>query len=265
MCLLSYRTWDSAHLGLIIIELTLVKRYIISQRYQTSAGQLSPEPWINISIARSQAALTCVQYLTLGCFKQDLTDNEVRDFVHQGYYCFQDYAVVYWYDHVELSLSAAMGGGIFVNSLLPALNIFLARSWNRLEATEKKKKDKSVPIKIVQQLKVLQDDRFPEVFRRLVVLGSAREKPSPLEFLNFRIPIGRARALLESQHEPDCSTTQVQVLQQFYGHAFNDFKCRQESCFHFSWVSPVPRSVRGTKHYTIGAFNAQQQHVLQPT
>ena len=215
-----------------------MKRYIISQLYQTSAGQLSPEPWINIASARSEAALTCVQYLALDCFKQDLTEDEVRQFVHNGYHSFQDYAVVYWYDHVEVSLSEATEGGVFVNSLLSALNLFLIRNWNPLKATEQKRRNKSVPIKVAQQLKVLQDARFPEVFRRLVVIASEREKvgsPSPFEFLNFRIPVGRARALLEGQHEPAFSATQVQVLQQFYGHAFNHFKCRQESCFHFSW------------------------------
>jgi len=221
----------------MIVLLTLVYRYIIRQRYQTGTGHLRPmelEPWIKITDARSQAALACVQYLTLDCSKLDLSDDEVSNFVHMGYYCFQDYAVVYWYDHVELSLSEASSGGPFVNSLLSALNLFLTRNW---KATEQKKKDRSVPIKIVQRLKVLQDTRFPEVFRKLVVLGSAREKlgaHSPFDFLNFRIQVGRARTLLEGQYEPVFSMAQVQDLQKFYGHAFNHFKCRQESCEFFT-------------------------------
>jgi len=194
------------------------------------------KPWINIGSARSQAALTCIQYLTLDCFKIDLTDDEVHDFVHKGYYGFQDYAARYWYDHVELSLSDLEATGV-VNSLLSALNLILTRNWNPSKATEQKTQNKSVPIKVVQQLKVLKDARFPEVYRRLTVLASARKRlgaPSLFEFLNFRIPVGRARALLEGQHEPVCSTTQVQDLQKFYGHAFNEFKCRQESCEDFS-------------------------------
>jgi len=195
------------------------------------------EPWINIADARLQAALTCVQYLTLDCFKPDLNDDEVRSFVHKGYYCFQDYAAVYWYDHVELCLSEASSGEPFVNSLLSALNLFLTRNWDSSKATEQKKKDRSVPIKVMQRLKVLQDTRFSEVFRKLTVLASARERlgaPSPFEFLNFRIQVGRARAILEGQHEPVYTTAQVQDLQKFYGHAFNHFKCRQESCAFFT-------------------------------
>jgi len=128
-----------------MLILTLVHRYIIRQRYQTVTGQLSP-PWIQIADARAQAALTCVQYLTLDCFKRDLSDDEVSNFVHKGYYCFQDYAVVYWYDHVELSLSEASSEGLFVNSLLSALNLFLTRNWDSLKATEQKRRDRSVPI-----------------------------------------------------------------------------------------------------------------------
>jgi len=213
-----------------------VHRYIIRQRYQKGTGQLSP-PWINIADARSQAALTCVQYLTLDCFKLDLSDDEVSNFVHKGYYCFQDYAVVYWYDHVELSLSEASSGGPFVNSLLSALNLFLTRNWDSSKATEQQKKDRSVPIKVVQRLKVLQDTRFPEVFRKLTVLASARERPgapSPFQFVNFRIQVGRARTLLEGQQESIFSTAQAQDLQKFYGHGFNHFKCQHENCACFS-------------------------------
>jgi len=190
------------------------------------------EPWINIADARSQAALACVQYLTLDCFKLDLSDDEVSNFVHKGYYCFQDYAVVYWYDHVELSLSEASSGGLFVNSLLSALDSFLTRNWDSSKAIEQKRRDRSVPIKIVQRLQVLRDARFPEVFRKLTVLASAREGlgvSSPFEFPNFRIQVGRARTLLEGQHEPV-----FQDLEKFYGHAFNHFKCRQESCAFFT-------------------------------
>ena len=211
-------------------------RYIIRQRYQKGTGQLSPA-WIKIADAQSQAALACVQYLTLDCFKLDLSDDEVSNFVHKGYYCFQDYAVVYWYDHVELSLSEASSEGLFMNSLLSALNLFLTRNWDSPNATEQRRKDRSVPIKVVQRLKVLQDTRFPEVFRKLTVLASARERlgaPSTFEFLNFRVRVGRARAILEGQHEPVFSTAQVHDLQKFYGHAFNHFKCRQESCACFS-------------------------------
>jgi len=216
-----------------MLILTLVHRYIIRQHYQTGTGQLSP-PWIKIADARSQAALTCVQYLTLDCFRLDLSDDEVSNFVRTGYYCFQDYAVVYWYDHVELSLSEASSGGAFVNSLLSALNLFLTRNW---KATEQKKKDRSVPINVMQRFKVLQDTRFSEVFRKLTVLASARERPgapSTFEFLNFRVQVRRARALLEGQHEPVFSAAQVHDLQKFYGHAFNHFKCRQESCSFFT-------------------------------
>ena len=195
------------------------------------------EPWINIADAQSQAALACVQYLTLDCFKLSLRDEEVSNFVHKGYYCFQDYAVVYWYDHVELSLSEATSGDRFVDRLLSVLNLFLTRNWRSPRATEQKKKDRRVPTKAVQRLKVLQDTRFPEVFRKLTVLASAGDRlgaPSPFQFLNFRIQVGRARALLEGRDEPGFTTTQVQDLKRFYGYAFNHFKCRQESCARFS-------------------------------
>ena len=145
--------------------------------------------------------------------------------------------MVYWYDHVELSLLETTGEDLFVNCLLSALDLFLTCNWSPSKVTKQPKNNKSMSIKVMQQLKVLQDARFPEVFGKLKVLVSARGKLvalSPFEFLNFRIPVGRARAFLEGQHEPDFSATEVQALQKFYGHAFNHFNCQQESCSYFS-------------------------------
>ena len=47
----------------------------------------------------------CLDYLTFGCFDADLTDSEIRDFLQQGYYSFEDYAVAHWLDHVDSSTS----------------------------------------------------------------------------------------------------------------------------------------------------------------
>ena len=43
----------------------------------------------------------CTSYLKFGCFDADLTDSEIRHFLRQGYYSFEDYAIAHWLDHVD--------------------------------------------------------------------------------------------------------------------------------------------------------------------
>ena len=47
----------------------------------------------------------CLHYLNFGCFDADLTESEIRDFLQQGYYSFEDYAIAHWLDHVASSTS----------------------------------------------------------------------------------------------------------------------------------------------------------------
>ena len=43
----------------------------------------------------------CLRYLIFPCFEANLTEHEMHQFLVQGYYAFEDYAIVHWLDHLE--------------------------------------------------------------------------------------------------------------------------------------------------------------------
>ncbi|KAF7883349.1 uncharacterized protein EAF02_005269 [Botrytis sinoallii] len=43
----------------------------------------------------------CLRYLLFQCFDPTTPDNQIHHYVNEGYYAFQEYAIVYWVDHLE--------------------------------------------------------------------------------------------------------------------------------------------------------------------
>ena len=50
----------------------------------------------------------CLNYLNFRCFNANLTDSDIRDFLREGYYSFEDYAIAHWLDHLESSTSHSL-------------------------------------------------------------------------------------------------------------------------------------------------------------
>ena len=50
----------------------------------------------------------CLNYLNFRCFDANLNNSDIRDFVREGYYSFEDYAIAYWLDHLESSTSYSL-------------------------------------------------------------------------------------------------------------------------------------------------------------
>ena len=56
---------------------------------------------VSVNLEELHIANFCLNYLNFGCFDADLTDSEIRNFLRQGYYSFEDYAIAHWLDHVD--------------------------------------------------------------------------------------------------------------------------------------------------------------------
>jgi hypothetical protein len=52
----------------------------------------------------------CLHYLTFECFDQDLSDDRCKEFLLDGSYAFQDYAVTHWSDHVRKVIEKGTSG-----------------------------------------------------------------------------------------------------------------------------------------------------------
>ena len=53
-------------------------------------------------------AAFCLNYLNFRCFDANLTNSDIRDFLQEGYYSFEDYAIAHWLDHLESSTSHSL-------------------------------------------------------------------------------------------------------------------------------------------------------------
>lgn len=70
----------------------------------------------------------CLHYLNFGCFDADLATIDILEFLRQGYYSFEDYAIAHWLDHVDSSTSQPLP--LEANSFEPLsqkLRLFLTK------------------------------------------------------------------------------------------------------------------------------------------
>ena len=76
-------------------------------------------------------AVFCIKYFSFECFKTDLTDQEIRDFLMRGSFAFQDYAAAHWIDHLEYSARNPLIGDD-LDRLGSAVMSFLQHHWIRM-------------------------------------------------------------------------------------------------------------------------------------
>ena len=60
---------------------------------------------VSIKSEELHIAEFCLNYLNFKCFDANLTDSDIRDFLREGYYSFEDYAIAHWLGHLESSTS----------------------------------------------------------------------------------------------------------------------------------------------------------------
>ncbi|KIV79744.1 hypothetical protein PV11_07289 [Exophiala sideris] len=69
--------------------------------HSTAKDYLVRAAFVDARSTECYLASLCSSYLTFECFDEDLDQNKRRDFLLQGYFAFQDYAVAHWSDHMS--------------------------------------------------------------------------------------------------------------------------------------------------------------------
>ena len=134
----------------------------------------------------------CLNYLNFGCFDATLTDLEIREFLRQGYYSFEDYAIAHWLDHVDSSTSQTQPSGapleaFSVESLVQRLESFLEKHGTDLS-----------PALSVPTNEGFQSIREWDVSKRLDGLAHlARRRQSNEDYLDLETQLRRRRSICE--------------------------------------------------------------------
>jgi hypothetical protein len=81
-------------------RLTLV-RYVIKTEY------------VREHEVQCDLAILCLRYLSLKCFREDISEDERSRYTLNGYYSFQDYAVSNWIKHIDTVIDSC--GDVFTN------------------------------------------------------------------------------------------------------------------------------------------------------
>ena len=171
-------------------------------------------------------ALLCLRYLTLGCFDHDLPEGELRDFVVEGYYAFQDYAALHWLDHLEsLYQTQDQSGNTDDKDLTLAIEEFSERHYNQLGESEETPgivtgyPSKDGPV-----------DCLSPLLAETKGLRAQNETLAAMGALGGIV--NRVRCTIEQFIDaPNPDPESIQEMKRYYG--FNWYKCPKHSCFYF--------------------------------
>lgn len=174
-------------------------------------------------------AILCLQYLILECFDPDLSKDKIRDFLLKGYYAFQDYAVLYWVDHIDSLIPF-----LHLNELGDSRDLGMAIKdfYEACGAAEAGSADISKELR--ERCKMIQDAEYYD--NLLLLLGHTRKTRSSDDQMTALGDLGKVvsnnRAILEELH---CTNTIVaetrEKLKQYYGPKWN--KCPRHACLYF--------------------------------
>ncbi|KAI9869334.1 MAG: hypothetical protein M1813_000123 [Trichoglossum hirsutum] len=192
---------------------------------------LTTHNYVNAISANLELASLCLNYLNFDCYNPSLLDNEIRNFVSEGYYSFQEYATAHCLDHVEVCVEGIDKSDVGkYNPLVGLLGNFLSEHWfcscATIEASPATR----------AKFSTFADERFFDHMTRFFssgqsnsTLGSYGLEPDSVPGPSIQ---RRTRSIIEEiAHELRDDTTKMDKLRSHYGH--NLFKCHQINCVYF--------------------------------
>ncbi|KAF7874047.1 hypothetical protein EAF04_002719 [Stromatinia cepivora] len=69
--------------------------------HSTAKSYLVEKSHVRIILEETKLAIMCLRYLLFKCFNPTTPDNQIHYYIENGYYAFQEYAIVHWVDHLE--------------------------------------------------------------------------------------------------------------------------------------------------------------------
>ena len=165
----------------------------------------------------------CLDYLTFTCFDADLTELKIRGFLRDGYYSFEDYAIVHWLGHLESSTSYT----------LPLESSSLDRLGQKIDSFLDKHGSISPPdLSIVNHPK-FRSIRHWKFIQRLDALAQlAGEQKSNKGYLDLETQLQRRRLIYEDIITDSFSSEPLLETLRFNGSGL--YKCSKIWCGYFA-------------------------------
>ncbi|TGO44699.1 hypothetical protein BCON_0473g00060 [Botryotinia convoluta] len=108
--------------------------------HSTAKSYLIDKSHVKIILEEQKLAVMCLRYLLFQCFDPTTPDNQIHRYVNEGYYAFQEYAIVYWVDHLE-SLVEQLSPSDLENSEQCDLGSAIAEFYEIFEVQSTKRSD----------------------------------------------------------------------------------------------------------------------------
>lgn len=178
---------------------------------------------ISVRTENLHIAKFCLHYLNFGCFDADLATLDILEFLRQGYYSFEDYAIAHWLDHVDSSTSQPLP--LEANSFEPLsqkLRLFLTK--HGLESSP------SQPVSTEPRFQGIRHLSFTIELDGLAHL--ARQRKSNEKYLDLETHLQRRRLIYEDEvtnSNPQNEAFRKDLLLRVSGW----FKCPRKHCDHF--------------------------------
>ena len=192
----------------------IVSSYLIQQRY------------VEVAEEEQKLALLCLRYLTFDCFDHDLSESELRDFVIEGYYAFQDYAALHWLDHLDgFDQMQDQSGNPCAKDLILAIEDFSERYGN-----QRREREETNEIVTGYPTSNGPIDPFSSLLADTRRLRAQDETIAALGALGD--VVSRIRSTIEqfvATANPDAES--MRDMKRYYG--LNWYKCPKHPCFYF--------------------------------
>ncbi|KAK3178522.1 hypothetical protein OEA41_000659 [Lepraria neglecta] len=174
-------------------------------------------------------AKTCLAYLTFDRFDSRNVKDEIRQYVRQGWFGFQDYALQNWMKHVEKVDSTILEHDeAALSELSRLLKKLFEMHWNASPRPFTKSKTKNEPFEFFRASEV--HDRLVQVatYESASHSSSGAIETDPID---FTLHTERSRALIE-EYEQSCQDQRSKTeFATRYG--FRPYKCAKRQCFYF--------------------------------
>ncbi|KAJ3548577.1 hypothetical protein NM208_g941 [Fusarium decemcellulare] len=201
--------------------------------HMTASMYLQDSGYVTYAMAENVMTGLCLHYLSFECF-EDVSDDRLLDFIHEGYFAFQDYAIPHWPDHVVAFMKSSTDdphhAHIVDSNIEDAFAIFVERYYADLSALDT---GKDSPAACNGSQLALRNPHLAFVYQRAHFMrGFTDDRQDKVSLPSLATSLERNRNLLESLTKPASqSNGDLTMLRDFYGH--NWFKCSKLSCYYF--------------------------------
>ncbi|XTI89154.1 hypothetical protein V2W45_1469393 [Cenococcum geophilum] len=187
----------------------------------------------DLQLASLELDLTrlCLGYLSLRCFNDCLTDEEMKDFVLSGWYSFLTYAALHWADHLEHWIENC-GDAQAVKKVEQQIQGFLQKYWSKVNPQIVTSKNIRQKFKLLEESDIF-DGLLTAIWvwkKQCTSFGPPSAVPEQLELLEH---IMRPRRILEQVVDSAAGNAGLQLkLSTYYGP--KPYKCPRLSCNFFT-------------------------------